>query len=305
MKILVGSYKENIYEIKIDEKLDKIIEVKELIKTLKPSYLMNFNGLSYIYSDNLKKQYIKIGDASLLLDESACHLSYDFVNKLIYVSFYHDGLLKVLKKINNTYEIIETISYEKHSHIHFASYIETINLVGVCDLGDDKFLLYDSSKGKLELKASYKFHTHLGPRHFISHKTLPIIYVLNELTPSISTFEYKDNELVLIDTINLIEGAGSAIRISNDGNFLFAGVRFSNYIYSFEIQKNGLLRIMQKVHTMGDHPRDFDLILNDKYLLVPNMNTNNLTLYKHNNGILTLVDYNVYLNSGASVVTIK
>lgn len=302
MKVLIGSYKENIYEVKIDNNTDKFTSSEIVINTVKPSYLMDYNKLSYLYSkDNV--QYIKIGESDLLLEHPAAHISYDSKNDVIYTSFYHDGLLKVLGKTNNEWKIRETITYENYSHIHYAQYIDDIGLIGVCDLGDDKLFLYENKDNKLNLVTTYEFEKGVGPRHFTANGNL--IYVINELKPSVTTLKYEDGKLLLVDTIELTDGAGSAIRITEDKKYLYAAVRFSNYVFAFEIKENGLLNLIQKVHTKGDHPRDFNLIFNDKYLLVANMNSNNLTLFKLNNGRLYLTDHNYSFNAGASIICIK
>ncbi|HHT55097.1 MAG TPA: lactonase family protein [Acholeplasma sp.] len=302
MKVLIGSYKENIYEVEIDNKKDKIVSNNKIIDAVKPSYIMEFNNLSYLYlKDNV--QYIKIGDEDLLLTHPAAHISHDNANNVIYVSFYHDGLLKVLSKKNNKWEISETLQYKDNSHIHYAEFIEDINLVGVCDLGDDKFFLYEYSNEHLNLVANYEFEEGVGPRHFVANGNL--IYVINELKPSVSILKYKNSSLELVDNIELVDGAGSAIRMTKDKKYLYAAVRFSNYLYAFEVKENGLLNVIQKVHTKGDHPRDFNLIYDDKYLLVANMNSNNLSLFKLNNGRLYLTDHNYQFNAGASIICIK
>lgn len=302
MKILVGSYDSNIYEVKIDLEEEKFVS-KEIIKDVKKaSYLIPYNDLSYIFmKDDL--QYIKIGNQEVLLNEGACHLSYDNKNKSIYTSFYGAGLLKVLNKKDDLWKVTSEIKFKDNSHIHYADYIETIDLVGVCDLGDNKIFLYENLDGDLNLKTFYEFKENKGPRHFAKHKTLPIIYVINELMPSISVFEYKDNKLNLIEEHQLIDGAGSAIRITNDNKYLYGAVRFSNYIFSFSINEDGTLNLIQKVQTYGDHPRDFNLINNDKHLVVANMNSDTLVLYKILDGKLYLKDKDFKLKKGASIMS--
>lgn len=304
MSILVGSYKKNIYEVKIDQENDKFISKEIISEEEKPSYLINYKNLSYIYMEGLK-QFAKIGDESVLLSDEfgACHISYDDKNKNIYTSFYGAGILKVLSNINGSFKVTDTIKYKENSHIHFALYIDTINLVGVCDLGDNKFYLYENNDQKLNLKTYYEFNNNEGPRHFIYHKTKPIIYVLNEHKPSVTILEYNDGKISLVEDVKLIDGAGSAIRMSKDNKYLYAGVRFTNYIFVFEILSDGKLKLIQKVSTKGDHPRDFDLVLDDKYLVVANMNSDNLVLFKIKNGKLYLKDKDFHLEKGASVMT--
>src|SRR5690625_704409 len=304
MSILVGSYKKNIYEVLIDKDNHKFLSKKIISEAEKPSFLIDYKKLSYIYMDGIK-QYIKIGNESVLLNETdgACHLSYDDVNKNIYTSFYGAGILKVLSLKENKWQLSQEIKYQEHSHIHFALYIDNIDLVGVCDLGDNKFYLYENKDQNLIEKTHYQFKDKEGPRHFIHHKTKPIIYVLNEHKPSITVLKYEDGKLTLLEQVKLIDGAGSAIRISHDNKYLYAGVRISNYIFAFEILENGQLKLIQKVSTKGDHPRDFNLVLDEQYLVVANMHSDNLALFRLNNGKLYLEDKDFELNHGASIMT--
>jgi|GEM_PF-3335527 len=299
MKILIGSYNKNIYEIDFDKNEELLTTKKILIEANKPSYLIKYDNLSYIYmKDDL--QYIKIGEQDVLLNEGACHLSYDNKNGSIYTSFYGAGILKVLNKNeNNNWEVTQTLKYQENSHIHYAEYIDTIDLVGVCDLGDNKFFLYENIDGKLNLKHTYTFTENFGPRHFVFKDNL--IYIMNELKPSVTVLKFEDNKLKLVQNVELIAGAGSAIRMTKDQKYLYVAVREANLIYGFNIKENGLIDVMQKVHTRGNHPRDFNLIFNDEYLLVGNMHTNNLTLLKVINGKLYLIQENYKVDAPASI----
>lgn len=299
MKILIGSYNKGIYEVGIN--LDsKVFESKKMISNvLKPSYLMKDLNLSYIYSKN-DLGYIKIENQDVLLEDGATHLSYDNHNNVVYTSFYGAGKLKVLKK-NDVWHINQTITYPAGTNIHYASYIPNVNQVGVVDLGHDKIYFYDYSN-QLILKSTYEFDKGFGPRHFINHPILPIIYVISELIPTVHVLEYKDDVWVETNSFKLEKGAGSAIRISSCGKHLFAAVRFSNLLYHFNVDQNGNISLNEVYPTMGDHPRDFNLINNDKYLVILNMHSDSLTLYELSNNKLILRDSNFNLDHGASII---
>lgn len=300
MSIKIGSYNNGLYNLSIIN--DKLVNLNKINNQEKVSYLINYlDSYAYLYlKDGI--QYIKIDQQDLKLGEGACHISYDQVNELIYVSFYGAGLLKVLKKNNSLWKISETISYGKNSHIHFAKYIDSQNVLAVCDLGLNKVLLYRVVNNKLELVNTYNFTNNEGPRHFIEHPTLPFIYVMNELNPSVTTLEISNNNLSLVNHIDLGKGSGSAIRMDKLGKFLYVAVRDSNEIIVFKILKKGLLEIVQKVQTYGDHPRDFNLVYNDKYLLVANMKSDNLTLFEIKEGKLNLLEKDFYFLAGCTII---
>lgn len=300
MSIKIGSYNNGLYELTIDN--NQFANLNKINNNDKVSYIINYHdSFAYLYLND-GVQYIKIAEQDLKLGEGACHISYDEKNQLIYVSFYGAGLLKVLSKENNLWKISDTLSYGENSHIHFASFITSQNVLVVCDLGLNKVLLYEVIKQKLDLINTFKFTNNEGPRHFIQHPNLPLIYVMNELSPSITVLENNNNELELKQHLDIGKGAGSAIRIDKSASYLYAAVRESNIIVVFKILKNGLLEIIQKVQTYGDHPRDFNLVYNDKYLVVANMKSDNLSLYKINNGKLTLLEKEFNLPAGCTII---
>ena len=125
---------------------------------------------------------------------------------------------------------------------------------------------------------------------------------MNELNPSVTTLEISNNNLSLVNHIDLGKGSGSAIRMDKLGKFLYVAVRDSNEIIVFKILKKGLLEIVQKVQTYGDHPRDFNLVYNDKYLLVANMKSDNLTLFEIEEGKLNLLEKDFYFLAGCTII---
>ncbi|HHW80043.1 MAG TPA: lactonase family protein [Acholeplasmataceae bacterium] len=308
MKILIGSYNENIYEVEVNLKTNKFTSSTIFKNVGKPSYIIPFdNDYAFIHiKDNI--QYVRIKDQDISLgNDTSCHLSYDEKNKLFYSSHYHSGNLYVLSENNdNSFEVLDKYQYTENSHIHFAMYIPTLDLLGVCDLGDNKLHLYEVINEKLVLKTSFTFEKGTGPRHFSYHKNLPLIYVICEHSGEIITLQYKDETLSNIQQVDLPKGASSAIRISKESTHLYAADRISNTISTFEIIEDGLLIKSQTISTQGDHPRDFNLSFDERFLVVANMNSNNLTLYERDaeSGSLILLDENFELNSGASVLFI-
>ena len=74
---------------------------------------------------------------------------------------------------------------------------------------------------------------------------------------------------------------GAAIRLSNDGKFLYCSVRGENALYVFGIGNAGL-QLIQKCASGGDSPRDFNII-EDKFLLCCNENSGNVIVFSLQN----------------------
>lgn len=307
MKFLVGSYSQNIYEVTINEKTNSFSNSIIISDALKPSYLTSYqDSLAFIYmKDDL--QFVKIKDEDVTLsNDTSCHLSFDQKNNLIYSSHYHSGSLFILHQNKQKWEVLDKYTYKENSHIHYANFIPTIDLLGVCDLGDDVFYLYEVINKKLVLKTSFSFKQKTGPRHFVYHQSLPIIYIVCEHSGEVITLEYDGSTLNEIQSVQLSKGSSAAIRITKASTHLYASDRLSNTISSFEIIEDGLLIPLQTISTFGDHPRDFNLSLDERFLVVANMNSNELSLYERDleSGSLILLEKGFSLSKGASVLFI-
>jgi 6-phosphogluconolactonase len=85
---------------------------------------------------------------------------------------------------------------------------------------------------------------------------------------------------------------GSAIHISKDGRFVYAGNRGDNSIAVLHLdEESGKLALVEHVSANGDWPRDFCLDPSEKYIVAANQNSNNLVLFGRNDetGKLTVL----------------
>jgi 6-phosphogluconolactonase len=127
-----------------------------------------------------------------------------------------------------------------------------------------------------------------GPRHFTFHPTLPYAYCIEELSGMVSAYSYNHGKLDSIQRIfsysKTQESYGGAdIHISPDGLFLYASNRLhdENTIAIFSIdQQKGILKLIGHQKTGGDHPRNFTIDPTGKFLLVANLATNNIVIFK-------------------------
>jgi len=160
------------------------------------------------------------------------------------------------------------------------------------------------------LKYSYEVTQGKGPRHFVAHPRLLILYVLTELSSEVLVLHHEDSGLRSIQSIlTLPEGEddikwASAIRISKDGMFLFTGQRGHDSISVFKIDEKGKLERIQTIPTFGKHPRDFALSPDNRFLVCANLDSDNLTLYERNGetGLLTMVQKDVFAPETVCVV---
>ena len=130
-----------------------------------------------------------------------------------------------------------------------------------------------------------------GPRHLSFSKNGQRIYILEELSGTISVYSFNKGMAKLLQRVSTQtketnESPGSAdIHLSPDGKFLYASNRGAeNNIVHFAIDQNGLLKIKSKTHTSsgGLMPRNFTISKDGKWLLVANQASNNIVVFKRN-----------------------
>lgn len=72
----------------------------------------------------------------------------------------------------------------------------------------------------------------------------------------------------------------------------------------FVIQPDHTLKLIQRISTFGEFPRDFNWDDEQRYVVATNQNTNNATLYLRDadNGILNMIQNNVFVPEGTRVL---
>jgi 6-phosphogluconolactonase len=135
-----------------------------------------------------------------------------------------------------------------------------------------------------------------GPRHLAFHPTGGWLYVINELSSTISivkknstgTYEVAGTYTTLPEGFT---GAGQTadIRVSADGKFLYGSNRGNNTIVIYQInKKDGSLTLVGHESVKGDGPRNFSLSPDGEFLLVANQRSNNIVSFKRDAKIGTL-----------------
>lgn len=174
-------------------------------------------------------------------------------------------------------------------HAHSIKFSPFSNQVFSADLGTDQFNIF-SHEGDQLVESGQKFvklSPGAGPRHFDFHPNGEIIYVINELNSTITSFKLRGQNWSQYQTITTLppdfEGTSycADIHVSDDGRFLYGSNRGHNSIAVFSIDSNSN-KITSKgmVSVEGDWPRNFTLTPDGKYMLVANQNSGNITVFK-------------------------
>lgn len=317
MKILLGTYTRNtsegIYSIKLNN--DKLEDLKLVAKATNPTYLDYDKGTHKLYSVyqeedqgglavwNFDGQEAQLAKTYLDSGVQPCYVRYDKENNVVYDANYHLGRIRVYDEEGMEKEF----QYDEGAKAHFVNMDPKTSDLFVCDLGLDTVHKYRL----LNEIATYKTSEGMGPRHLVFHPEKPLIYILGELNNTIEVVEDQEFELVKLQTVDMLNGldvtsSGGAIRISEDGKFVYASNRGHDSIIVFKVLDNGTLEFVQIESVYGEHPRDFAISPDGNYIVVANRDTNNLTLFKRDQvtGRVTLVQKDIAAPEVVSVLFI-
>lgn len=247
--------------------------------------------------------------------ENPVYVAMDKTNRWVVTGNYSSGTLSLLhaKEDGSLTPDIETIAFkdssvikarQEKSHIHSSLFDPDFRYILAPDLGGDKIRLFNFDGGRhphFTYSATLTKSTSPGdgPRHFAFHPNKKFGYCINELSGTVTAYRYRSGNLSAIQTLRSYAKArdsyGAAdIHISPDGRFLYASNRFvgENTLAIFSIlPKTGLLTLVGHQYTEGDHPRNFTIDPSGRFLLVANMLTNNIVIFKRDlqTGLLTKV----------------
>ena len=188
---------------------------------------------------------------------------------------------------------------QSEPHTHFVGGTVDGYLV-VCDLGTDTLAIYDKN---LRLISESKAPSGYGIRHLVFSKDGKYMYAANELVPSVSVFEYAKGKAELVNTVKINckneKANGAAIRLSDDGKYLYVSLREENAICVYQVSGKSLT-LLQKTDCGGNSPRDFDICGNN--LIVCNEKSGNVVVYHTANRLITNKVTEISIKSALCVV---
>lgn len=342
----VGTYtkgeSKGIYTFTFDQKTPKISEVKAVANVENPTYLTVTKENQFLYAVakqgemggvagySINHETGELEELNIQVTEGAnpCHVSVNSKNSYLITGNYHKGTLDAYKinKENGTLNpAFSTIKHEgsglnkerqEKPHIHYTGFSPDEKYIVVIDLGTDNLITYEITDDTLKEVNRLAVKPGSGPRHLAFHPNGKYAYMMTELSSEVIVLEYNSddgsfNELQYISTIpgDFSENnQGSAIHVSSDGRFVYAGNRGHNSIAVFSINEDsGNLTFIEYVPTEGDWPRDFVLDPTEKFLIASNQNTGNLVLFSRDvsTGKLNLLQSNITVPDPVCVKFLK
>jgi 6-phosphogluconolactonase len=330
--MLVGTYNspasEGIYVYKFNSDSGTTRPVS-MIKTSNPSYLAVSPDNKYVYAvgevagptgrEGAVSSFAfnkSTGALTLLSTQSSggnnpCYIATDKKGKWAMVGNYSSGNLSVLRvrkgKLLPALQVIQhegsgpDTSRQESPHVHGVFPDKKNQYVYFTDLGIDKVMAYYQSKaGRLTSSVSktITMPPGSGPRHLDFHPGGKYMYVLNELSNSVSVLKDTGNSsFTEIQNLSALppyfKGKSTAadIHVSPDGKFLYTSNRGTNNtiaVFSIDPQ-SGMINSVNYTYTEGETPRNFNFDPTGNYLIVGNQNSNTIVIFKRNKetGLLT------------------
>lgn len=333
---------EGIYVYQLDTlsgKLNKVSSVKDVFN---PSFLTFSPNGKFIYSCTDSKS--PSGTVScFFFNEKEKTLS--FLNSQpsggvnpVYVSVHKDGKWLInanytdgsvsafpLAEDGKIQRFVQNFKYtegsiipdrQDSSHVHAAVFSPNFDFVFFPDLGSDGIRVYRFDVNKNEPiqtdEVSFVATTPGGgPRHLAFHPNKKVVYLIEELSGTISVYDYENGVLAQKQRIATHSDKvkpsfeSSDVHISPDGKFLYASNRGKeNNIAAFSIDENGKLKNIDYTSTRGIHPRVFAIDESGKFLIVTNAVSGNAFVFRRNvtTGKLKKIGKGIKIKSVSSVV---
>lgn len=327
----IGTYtkgnSEGIYKFSLDTEAKKLSEVTTAAKLDNPTYLTVTEDNQYLYA--VVKQGDNGGLASFQINQETgnlealnavvtpgsppCHVSVSSDRRVVFSSNYHKGTVESYLtnvesgSLNPALSIMQLEGSGPHErqekpHTHYAGPTPDKKYVIAVDLGIDQVITYKVEDGNLSEANRLTVNPGSGPRHIAFHPNGKTAYVMTEISSEVIVLNYQDGAFEPVQYISTIpedftaNNQGSAIHISADGRYVYAGNRGHDSIAVFSVnEETGELSLVEITSTEGNWPRDFVLDPSETFVVASNEHSGNLVLYARDieTGKLTVLQSDV------------
>lgn len=234
---------------------------------------------------------------------AACYLSVDATGKTVLVSNYSTGDIAALPAGADG-ALAEAATFIRHtgtsvnparqteSHAHCIVVSPDNRFVLVADLGLDQVFSYrlDAAGARLSPNRQPFVRTPpgAGPRHLTFHPNGKHVYVINELSNSVTLFDYEPGAGILLEQQTLstlpkgFEEASQCadLKITPNGRFLYGTNRGHDSIAAYRIDDDGRLTLIAIEPSLGKGPQNLAIAPGGELLLCANMPGNNVALFR-------------------------
>jgi 6-phosphogluconolactonase len=231
--------------------------------------------------------------------QGPCHLAIDATAAVLAVANYGDGstssfLLDGKGMPSEPVSVIKHTGKSVHPQRQTAPHAHGVYFSGsqllVPDLGTDQVLVYEVDAKTAALTAATPPHAALapgdGPRHLVLHPQNPWVYVVNELSNTITHFTREEQGLKAQKIIATLPkdfsgvNTTAEIEIHPNGRFLYASNRGHDSIAAYRIEaKSGALELLGIFPLSVKTPRHFAIAPGGAFLIAAGQDSDGLQTF--------------------------
>jgi 6-phosphogluconolactonase len=316
-----GSQSKGIYVYHMDLSSGELIFQREAKGILNPSYLAIHPHKKFLYAVNEVQSFdgqegggvtalsidSRSGELNLLNAYSSegkdpCYISIEGTGRFALVANYSGGNAAMLPiqadgGLGPATDVVQHSGSSVHPERQTAPFVHSIvpdpanRFAIVADLGADKLVIYemDLEQGKLKKHDEVNVNPGSGPRHSIFHPNRQYLYLINELSSTLTVYRYdsRAGNLEELQTVPALPGdfmgenLCADIHISPDGRHLYASNRGHDSIVCFSIdQLTGQLTYRNHTATGGKEPRNFAIDPTGTFLLAAHERSDNVVIFQ-------------------------
>ncbi|MDP2338483.1 MAG: lactonase family protein [Bacteroidota bacterium] len=322
--LYVGTYTEGltngIFVYSFNDQNGKLVNKKMPVVSNNPSFLAVSPNKKFLYAvaelDNLdsnqsggisafrieKNGKLTLINHVLSYGANPCYISISPDGKKLVASNYTGGNLSLYNVLpnGNLPEMVQRVQHtgsgpfplrQTEAHAHSARFDKSGKFIFAADLGIDELKIYSVGNGEIPLSPNeqpfVKFPPGSGPRHLDFSADGRFIYVISELSSTITVLMKYGGEWKQVQTIKTLpedfkgESWCADIHVTADGRFVYGSNRGHNSIAVFKREPNsGKLEMIETVPVEGNWPRNFTIDPSGRYVLVANQKSNDITVFK-------------------------
>ena len=267
---------------------------------------------AYTYSIDRKTGALKQTGTGPLV-ESFPYITFDRTGRYLLSASYGGHLVSVnpVGADGRVSEALQVIPTARNAHAIITD--KTNRFAFVPHLGTDQVFqfLFDEKSGRLSANTPpvLQLKAGIGPRHLVTSPDNRFVYLLNELTATVTTLSLENGVLKEIGSAAALPGSklgpgmprpqqgrdvsndiwASDIHVTPNGRFLYAAERTSSTLNAFRVMAEGRLEYLFSMAT-EKQPRGFRIDPTGRFMVVSGEKSDTLSTYAiESNGQLKLV----------------